>query len=551
MLKVFLVEDESVIRDGLRDKIPWEQYGFQFVGEAADGEMALPLIRKTRPDVLITDIKMPFMDGLSLSKIVGEEFPRTKIVIISGYDDFEYARKAIEVGVDQYLLKPITRLTLKKTLLELKEKIEQDMVQNDYQAQYQSEMHVYEQFSRRRFMERLLGGDMPVQEIYEEASRLSLEITAPCYNLLFFYLQEKGASVSEERAESFMRKQDEVFHYFLRHPQYILFRWNANCNGVLVKAEAEQIGDWTEKGVEHIRSLCEPEGEHLDWYVATGSPVERLSMLPACYQDVNHYLAYRFIVPSLHILSASTLGDYLTTRDENRIEGVESSAMSQEIIRDFLVKGSSSEIHDFVESYLERIKEPLKSRMFRAYVVLNIRFTVLAYAESIGVSKEEFMEEVGNHNQDMNMEASEVPEYFLDMLETAISLREQESTNQNRKILKRALEYIDENYDKESMSLNQAAAKLFVSANYLSTVFSQNMKKTFVEYITAKRMDKAKKLLKNTNKSAGDIAQEVGYKDAHYFSFVFKKTQACSPREYRAGHKNQNGQQEEEQQEKQ
>lgn len=549
MLKVFLVEDESVIRDGLRDKIPWEQYGFRFVGEAADGEMALPLIRKTRPDVLITDIKMPFMDGLSLSKIVSEEFPRTKIVIISGYDDFEYARKAIEVGVDQYLLKPITRLTLKKTLLELKEKIEQDMVQNDYQTQFQNDMHVYEQFSRRRFMERLLGGDMPVQEIYEEASRLSLEITAPCYNLLFFYLQEKGGVVSEEKTENFMRKQDEVFHYFLRHPQYILFRWNANCNGVLVKSEAEQIRDWTDKGVEHIRSLCEPEEEHLDWYVATGSPVERLSMLPACYQDVNHYLAYRFIVPSLHILSSSTLSDYLNTKDENRIEGVESSAMSQEIIRDFLVKGTSSEIHDFVESYLERIKEPLKSRMFRAYVVLNIRFTVLAYAESIGVSKEEFMEQVKSGDQDINLEASEVPEYFLDMLETAISFREQESTNQNRKVLKRALEYIDENYDKESMSLNQAAAKLFVSANYLSTVFSQNMKKTFVEYVTAKRMDKAKKLLKNTNKSSGDIAQEVGYKDSHYFSFVFRKTQGCSPREYRAGHKNQAAQPEEESEE--
>lgn len=193
MLKVFLVEDEAVIRDGLRDKIPWEQYGFRFVGEAADGEMALPMIRKTRPDVLITDIKMPFMDGLSLSKIVSEEFPKTKIVIISGYDDFEYARKAIEVGVDQYLLKPITRLTLKKTLLELKEKIEQDMVQNDYQTQFQSEMHVYEQFSRRRFMERLLSGDMPVNEIYEEASRLSLEITAPCYNLLFSIFRKKEA----------------------------------------------------------------------------------------------------------------------------------------------------------------------------------------------------------------------------------------------------------------------------------------------------------------------------------------------------------------------
>ena len=88
MLRVFLVEDESVIREGLRDKIPWEQYGFQFVGEAADGEMALPLIRKLKPDVLITDIKMPFMDGISLSAIVKEEFPRTRVIINSGYDDF-------------------------------------------------------------------------------------------------------------------------------------------------------------------------------------------------------------------------------------------------------------------------------------------------------------------------------------------------------------------------------------------------------------------------------------------------------------------------------
>ena len=137
------------------------------MGEAADGEMALPLIRKARPDVLITDIKMPFMDGLSLSRIVSKEFPEMKIIIISGYDDFEYARQAIEVGVDQFLLKPITRLTLKKTLLELRDKIEQERDKNDYQIQYQTEMHVYEQFSRRRFMEKVLTGELPVKEIYD------------------------------------------------------------------------------------------------------------------------------------------------------------------------------------------------------------------------------------------------------------------------------------------------------------------------------------------------------------------------------------------------
>ena len=107
MYKVFLIEDEIVIREALERMIPWNEYGFELVGKAKDGEIALPMIRKTKPDVLITDIKMPFMDGLTLSGIVKKEIPEIRIVIVSGYDDFEYARKAIALGVDDYLLKPI------------------------------------------------------------------------------------------------------------------------------------------------------------------------------------------------------------------------------------------------------------------------------------------------------------------------------------------------------------------------------------------------------------------------------------------------------------
>ena len=117
--KVFLVEDETVIREGLRDRIPWDQFGYRFVGEASDGEMALPLIRKTKPDVLITDIKMPFMDGLSLSKIVSKEFPRMKIIIISGYDDFAYAVEMLRNGVREYILKPIEREKITEILKKL------------------------------------------------------------------------------------------------------------------------------------------------------------------------------------------------------------------------------------------------------------------------------------------------------------------------------------------------------------------------------------------------------------------------------------------------
>lgn len=307
---------------------------------------------------------------------------------------------------------------------------------------------------------------------------------------------------------------------------------------MLIRSETSQIGELTEKGLGHIRDFCMGQ-EHLEWYVAVGNPVERLSLLPECYRQVNHYFAYRFMMPDLHVLSEVTLEDYVNSQDEQNIDSVDPSTMAQEVIRDFLEHGNESEIHDFVESYLQSISRALKSRMFRAYVVLNIRFTMIAYVESLGASKEEYMKKIGDYAQEMNIEPDEVPAYFVNMLQAAFEIREQASSSQNRKLISRAIAYIDENYMHDSLSLNTVAAEAEVSANYLSAVFSQSMKKTFVEYVTEKRMEKAKKLLKSTSLSSGEIAARTGYKDSHYFSFVFKKTQGMSPREYRAARKEQ------------
>lgn len=116
MVKVFLVEDESIIRRGIRDNIAWESHGFEFVGEAGDGEYAYPLLLNTKPDILITDIKMPFMDGLELSRLVKKSLPKTRIIILSGYNEFEYAKEAIKIGISDYLLKPVTSVSLLDTL---------------------------------------------------------------------------------------------------------------------------------------------------------------------------------------------------------------------------------------------------------------------------------------------------------------------------------------------------------------------------------------------------------------------------------------------------
>ena len=133
------------------------------------------------------------------------------------------------------------------------------------------------------------------------------------------------------------------------------------------------------------------------------------------------------------------------------------------------------------------------------------------------------------------LSAEEMKPYMLELMHRALDLSNRAMDSQGKKLLKKAMEYIEENYARDTISLNEAAGAVEVSANYFSTMFSREMEMTFTEYVTQKRMEKAKQLLRQTEKHAGDIAVEVGFKDPHYFSFVFKKTQGCTPREYRSG----------------
>lgn len=537
MLKVFIVEDESIVREGLRDNIPWQQWGYSFVGEASDGEMALPLIQKTQPDVLFTDIKMPFMDGLSLSRIVHQEFPDMKIIIISGYDDFEYARQAIAVGVEQYLLKPITRASLQKVLAELKAKIEVEREQKNYQEKYQNETRAYEQFSRTNFFVKVFEGRMPVQDIYEEAAKLSLRINAPCYNLLMFSLTEKRVGESGGfESEAFARKREELLRYFVRYPEHLVFRWNVNTYGVLIKGSPEQMRELTDRCLENVERICKPAEEDFDWYAAAGEPVERLSLLTECYGKVNHLFAYRFLMPAVHIFTKEVTNSYMPPGGSGIIGDIDSSKVDPELIKDFLRRGSRDEVGEFVDSWLYSLQEALKSRLFQNYLVFHVHFVSMSYVESIGYDKNRLLELLGEERiQEVHLSLEELSPYIRSIFEKTMELRDQESDNRSQKVLKKALEYIEENYTQETLSLNTVAGEVNVSANYFSAIFSQAMEVTFVEYVTQKRMERAKKLLRQTEKHSGDIALEVGYKDPHYFSFVFKKTQGCSPREYRAG----------------
>ena len=539
MLRVFLVEDESIIRETLRDTVPWAQYGYSFAGEAGDGEMALPLIRQVKPDVLITDIRMPFMDGLALSELVSREFPEMKIIIISGYDDFEYARQAISIGVDRYLLKPITKKALLDVLEELKEKIEGERANRSYLAQFHREAEEYEQYTRRVFFERMVAGQLSVQEIYESAAKLDIDLRAQCYALAFFSVLPEPSASAEAYSEPGARLRDALLEHFLKYPEYILLRWNLTTYAVLLKGETAQMEELARRCVDTVRVQYAAHAPEQSWYVAVGRPTQRLSTLPACFEEVSRLWAYRHILPQQHVLTADTVSFLTGTGSGNsHLDQLDAGKVDPAILLGVMQSASAQEIPSFTDEYMHSVEVALSSKPFCQYLMLDLRFTAARFAGTLGVSQLEAfaplscLDLVGR-----NVTAADLKRYFSAILLRMVELRDQASSSQCRSLLKQAVAYIDRHYTEESLSLNQVAREVNISANYLSAVFSQEIGATFTEYVTGKRMDRAKELLRTTDKRSGEVAAAVGYKDPHYFSFLFKKTQGCTPRDYRGGGK--------------
>ncbi len=538
MLRVFLVEDESVIRETLRDTVPWAQYGYSFAGEAGDGEMALPLIRQVKPDVLITDIRMPFMDGLALSELVSREFPEMKIIIISGYDDFEYARQAISIGVDRYLLKPITKKALLDVLEELKEKIKGERANRSYLAQFHREAEEYEQYTRRVFFERMVAGQLSVQEIYESAAKLDIDLRAQCYALAFFSVLPEPSASAEAYSEPGARLRDALLEHFLKYPEYILLRWNLTTYAVLFKGETAQMEELARRCVDTVRVQYAAHAPEQSWYVAVGRPTQRLSTLPACFEEVSRLWAYRHILPQQHVLTADTVSFLTGTGSGNsHLDQLDAGKVDPAILLGVMQSASAQEIPSFTDEYMHSVEVALSSKPFCQYLMLELRFTAARFVGTLGVSQPEAFAPLSCLDLVGRNVTADLKRYFSAILLRMVELRDQASSSQCRSLLKQAVAYIDRHYTEDSLSLNQVAREVNISANYLSAVFSQEIGATFTEYVTGKRMDRAKELLRATDKRSGEVAAAVGYKDPHYFSFLFKKTQGCTPRDYRGGGK--------------
>ena len=537
MFKVFLVEDEIVVREGIRNNIHWEQYGFLYAGDASDGELALPLIRQIEPDLLITDIKMPFMDGLALSELVRKELPKTKIVIISGYDDFSYAQQAIRMGVEQYLLKPILKEKMVEILIALQKKMEAERQQQEYLERFQQEAQEYEMFSRRRFFEQIVTGGLSVSGISETAKVMGIELNAPSYNIVLFSLNSVAydGSAPEGYTDALAAVQDEVTQCVVSHSELILFRWNVTTYAVLVKGEQDEIEGRTCDCIENIQSRCAMAGRDVDWYIASGRSVSRLGAIPACFSEASRVLSYRYLCPDEHILSEASIRD-IQKRSRSETDP-DKKEIDQAHIRNFLNSGSEEEVDHFIDQLLQSAgEEAVSLPLFCRYLTMTVYFAAVEYLDSIGCRADSFWPPE-LRPKDNASTPEEARQYARQVIGQAIELRDRESKKQQRDLLIQAIGFIDEHYPEESISLDKVARKVNISPNYFSAMFSQEVGQTFVEYLTSKRIGEAKRMLRQTEKRSSEIAFAVGYKDPHYFSFVFKKVSGSTPSEYRRGDK--------------
>ena len=542
MLKIFLAEDEVIVRETIKRMIPWEELGFELVGEAADGEMALPLLIRQKPDLLITDIKMPFMDGLTLAKLAKKELPELKIVILSGYDDFNYAKQAINIGVEDYLLKPITKNALIERISEIRSRYEHEKTQKEYYEKFQREMQAYEKNSSRDFFEALVRGSMDMMEVYKKAEKLGVDIVAEAYNILIFTMNsEEDFSGQKEGYSEWEAESLEMMEgFFSGNPLAMLFRSNIFSYGVLLKGQKENIEKITKECVKKIKGILNRKESKREWFLAVGQPVERLSQIKKSYHTAARAFSQRYLYDE-NILYYNEMemmehrSGQADTNDNAYLKKVDVNALNPAILQKFLSNGIQEETENFVKDYFYAIgQEPMESLVFRNYVILNVRFSVITFLKGLGCdtegmepeNTEEILAESGK-----NIESAIA--YAEKMVSQAITIRDQNSGNKNRSILKTAVDFIESHYMEEEISLNTVANVANVSANHFSALFSQNMGQTFIEYLTSLRMNKAKELLRCTGMRSSEIAGEIGYKDAHYFSYLFKKTQGMTPSDYR------------------
>ena len=519
MMRIFIADDEEAIRDGIRNCIEKENGQFLFAGEAADGEMAFPMLMEMKPDVLIADICMPFMDGLELARLVHRAMPWMRIIFLSGYDEFEYAQQAVSVRADAYLLKPINAHKLIQVLEEVAVRMEQERRQYVDAAQRINHREQETEALREYFFNSLLSGELSAAEAAEQGQRWGLPLAAKEYMVCLVHLREMTCSKAQVRtlAAHMFAEQTEATYFFRGAERMILLLW-----GESARAVRERAYEVAQNLRHELKRLFEQ-----DMLTAIGVPVQRVSALPEAYRTAKEAF-----------WSASACAEHGVFGYTDIVSGGAGKSSfdfaAGGALPDKLRHIAPADVPRFVDVYFSSAeKQDTQSILYRYYLLMDLLVTAARVAEELGSKDITAPENPQAVLQRVaTLEGSKA--YAAETVGKLAWLCYRHENIRYSEEIQHAKEFIRANYHDNNISLHVVAEEVGFSPNHFSTIFSQETGQTFVEYLTQVRLEAAKALLRQSGSRMSDIAFAVGYSEPHYFSYLFKKHVGMTPRDYRA-----------------
>ena len=523
MYKVFLVDDEIVIREGIRNSFPWEENGFTLVGEAPDGELALQTMQDVKPDILITDIRMPFMDGMQLCEAVSHTMPWVQIVILSGYDDFAYAQQAISLGVKEYLLKPVSAQELLEVLKRIASRICEDRRQQADLLRIQKQFASTAAFVRERLLSDALSGAADAQALLSRAGELNLALSARRYLVILACLRGSG----EERTLA----------------QSALYRLADGSGEAVYACEAQGgfalivLGDSDEALEERAYGFAQAALYEMERAANAGArmyigeAVDSLAGLPRSFQSAQR------VRQAVELSAAAEKHRIMGVRDMDALPPAQPDInLDVSPLSERLQYANREDVEGILRDHIAS----MGSAAIHSVMMVNFLYVEILMAasriikESGGEPREVIDAKLWEDNLFSSApEPEEVIPLAREVLEKAIAFREEQSATRYNAVINKARAYLAREYQNSGVTLNDVSSHVCMSNSHFCTIFSQEMGVTFTEYLTELRMNRAKELLRTTQMRSSDIAYAVGYNDPHYFSYLFKKHTGMTPRDFR------------------
>lgn len=516
MYTVIVADDETELRRSMIARTPWEACGFRVIGEAENGMEALKLVEKLNPDLLLTDIRMPFLSGIALARAVREIRPAMHIAFISGYDDFTYAQQAIQYNIISYMLKPISSEELAQELHAIKLKIDQRLEEISLGRPEKLHPHDF-------LMPLLLSTDMPQSGeelekfLHEQAvacGLLSAAEDTPHYVVLATMLRKDDGTICTER--SHVRAVERVLHKYLRSVSCFI---SGRVVSLVASGEYE-LSSYLHIAVSEISQSFE-RATGIQCTVGVSREVDLLSGCSSAYHESINALWYQGDVESRFIMDMERgIPFHIHYADvAGHLEG--------------LIKSGDLTA---LETWLEELFDSIVAERFGKVEINWLIVQLLATAcRASGVIEDATIVEELWHSAPI-LGFAHISRSFYELQQKTVSFCKHVSEviasqrhEVSESVCEQALDIIRKQFQNESLSLVSISETLHISPNYLSALIRKNTGETFINLLTATRLDHAQGMLENTSYKVMDIAEHCGYSDQHYFSYCFKKRFGLSP----------------------